>query len=162
MKITTKIDNKLKKLLKGNIKELQENASRRMGPPVVDEILELLEDGISPTKGGKFKDTYSYRYRQEIIAGKYANKTISPVNLKLTGKLYESLEFTIKILKRSAKVRFTFKNKERAKDHDEGRKGLPVRRLLPNKKEKWHTNINRIVRRSVLDALRDFAKKYSD
>ena len=162
MPIETKIDNTLKKFLRNNVKDIQLDAQREIGPAVSKEILELLSDGISPTQNGKFKQNYSERYLKAIARGKYPGKTISPVNLKLTGSLYGSLVYKTKVLKTSVKTTFRFRKRKRAKQHDEGLDGLPVRRLLPNKGEAWHTNINLIVVNFLTRSVENFAKRYSD
>lgn len=162
MPIITKIDKRLKSFLKDELRSIQAEVSARVGPEVRDEILELLQDGISPTSDGKFKPDYSQRYIKGITAGKYPGKTISPVNLKLTGKLYESLVFKVRDTKTRTTTQIRFRARKRAKQHDEGLDGLPVRRLLPNKGEAWHVNIALIIERIIDGAMRKFVKKYSD
>lgn len=162
MPIITKIDKRLKSFLKDELRSIQAEVSAKLGPEVRDEILELLQDGISPTAGGKYKPDYSERYIKGITGGKYPGKTISPVNLKLTGKLYESLVFDVRETKTRISTRLRFRQSKRAKEHDEGLNGLPVRRLLPNKGESWHVNIALIVDGVLNNAMRKFVKKYSD
>ena len=162
MPIITKIDKRLRAFLKNELRDIQAEVSRKVGPEVRDEILELLQDGISPTDGGQFKQDYSQRYIKDIAAGKYTGKTISPVNLKLTGKLYESLVFKVRKTKTRITTQLRFRNRKRAKEHDEGLHGLPVRRLLPNKGESWHVNIALIIDGILTNAMRKFIKKYSD
>ena len=162
MPIIIKIDKKLRAFLKSELRGIQEAVSTGVGPKVRDEILELLNDGISPTHQGEFKNTYSARYEKDITAGKYPGKTISPVNLKQTGKLHGSLIFKVRATKSRTTAQFRFRSRKRAKEHDEGLRGLPVRRLLPNKGELWHVNIALIIDQVLSDAMRKFAKKYSD
>ena len=135
-------------------------AAHEVAKDLGSEILELLEDGISPTKKGKFKKTYSNRYIQAIINGNYGgDKTISPVNLKLSGQMYSCLKSDW--VPYSGRIRLKFTDPV-AKKHDKGLDGKPVRRLLPNTGEKFHINIQRFIVRRVKKVVAILAKIASD
>lgn len=122
-----------------------------------EETLELMSDGISPTARKKWPD-YSFFYRSLIIAGKYVGKTISPVNLKLTGALHRSLE--LKEFKRSSKFVLRFTSKKATK-HDKGLAGVPRRQLFPDGKQRLHINLRKIIEKNTRKALVALAKEAS-
>ena len=126
---------------------------------VVDEVLALLEVGISPTRDGEWKPNYSNMYIKEIQKGKYPSKTISPVNLKLTGKMYASLK--TKSVPKQGRLTIEFMDKK-AKDHDQGLKGLPIRRLFPDGNERLHSKLTSFLTRRMRSALIKVAKLASD
>lgn len=162
MPIRYRIDKKFLSFLNNNLADFKRESSIAISKYGKREILGLLKIGTSPTQGGKWKETYSKRYELEIIAGKRGAKTISPVNLKLTGKLYSSLSTKSKQPKDAAVTTFSFKDAKKARKHDQGRRGMPVRRLLPNSRESFHTNINLAIVRVLEKTLRKYAKKASD
>ena len=135
-------------------------AAREVAKDLASEILELLEDGISPTKKGKFKKEYSQRYIRAIINGNYGGgKTISPVNLKLSGQMYSSLKASWVTGSGCIRVRFS---DPIARIHDKGLDGKPVRRLLPNNTERFHIKVQRFMVRRVKDVVAVLAKLASD
>lgn len=158
MPITTKTSKTYKELLKFD-RGVRRRAVANINKEFPQEVLELLRDGISPTQGGEFKSNYSELYKKLIAAGVYGSKTISPVNLKLSGKLYKSL--TSKQTPAKGRISFTFRDKK-AKKHDKGEGHLPVRRLFPEKGEALHANLRQIIARSVRKAVKTVAKRSSD
>ena len=141
-------------------KTVRRVASREVAKDLPDEILQLLEDGISPTKRGEFKKTYSQRYIRAIINGNFGGgKTISPVNLKLSGQMYRSLK--TKVSPMIGRVTLNFIDAI-AKKHDQGLDGKPVRRLLPNTGEFFHINIQRYIVQRVRKITIILAKLASD
>ena len=140
-------------------REARKQAVNKIASKFPAETLDLLKDGISPTQGGKFKNTYSESYIKLIGDGKYPGKTISPVNLRLHGKLYNSLR-TRKLI-RLGIVTLRFAD-VKAAGHDKGLGHLPVRRLFPESDEVLHVNLRNIVARSTEDAVLKLAKLSSD
>lgn len=58
---------------------------------IIRNIKETIAAGNSPVKGqGRYVE-YSQSYKKRILSGKYAGKTIRPVNLYLSGKMMNSL-----------------------------------------------------------------------
>lgn len=90
----TKI-NKSKTLgLKDFLKEVNKHMDKAMPPIIKGQIRRLLKDGMSPVKGKRAFKKYSDSYEKDILAGRYNkySKKVSPVNLRLSGELYRSLE----------------------------------------------------------------------
>ena len=158
MPIETKTTRSYKEFL-GLAKKFKVLAITSIENDVVDEVLGLLEVGISPTRDGEWKPNYSNMYVGQIQKGKYPSKTISPVNLKLTGALYRSLKTTSKPQLGSLRIEFTDK---KAKDHDQGLKGLPIRRLFPAGNERLHSKLTSFLARRMRSALIKVAKLASD
>ena len=158
MAITTTTTKTYKQFL-SYAKKLRREVVLDLRDKLKTEVLELMEDGISPTQGGAWEPEYSQKYKSQIVAGKYPGKTISPVNLKLTGKLYRSLKSTAKIVAGTITLRFT---DSKAKQHDEGLGHLPKRRLLPNDGERFQASIRTLLTRSVENFSIKLAKRSSD
>ena len=158
MAITTKLTGGTKRLnfMARQLRSLALADIKEKFPP---EVKELMQDGISPTRGVQWPVPYSARYIQEIQRGKYSGKTISPVNLKLTGKLYKSLK--AKVRATEGTIVFEFKDPKAAK-HDKGVRPLPKRQLFANKGQLLHPNLTLIITQSAKDALKKVAEIYSD
>ena len=159
MAITTKTTASYKQLLRF-ARDLRKEALKDLRKKINVEITELMADGISPTQGGAWHSEYSQRYKRQIAAGKYRGKSISPVNLRLTGKMYRSLSAKSNLSKGTMTLKFN--DSEKALKHDKGVGRLPVRRLLPNDGEKFHANIRALIVRSVKNFAVKLAKKASD
>lgn len=96
-----------------------------------NELLDLIEKGVNPVKesGNKYPK-YSESYKAAIKAGRVPGKSkISPVDLKQTGALHNSL--TIDISGHNPRV--TFNDPKALYHNDIGvGKSKVVRRILPN------------------------------
>ena len=158
MPITTTTTKSYKQFLRF-AKEARKRAVLSIKAKFPDEVLELLEDGTSPTQEGPWEAEYSERYKRLIADGKYPGKTISPVNLKLKGKLYKSLKSKQNVAK--GRITFTFTDKK-AVAHDKGLGHLPKRRLFPESNEKLHANLRKIVAQSTINPVLKLAKLASD
>jgi len=104
------------------------------------EILNFISKGISPVsnqrKYQKYSDSYKTAIKKGYVDGK---KKRSPVDLKQSGDLHDSLETSIT----NRGVKFEFKD-EKAKYHDiegAGKKKV-IRRLLPNTGNRENENFN--------------------
>lgn len=134
---------------------------------IKDEVISSIESGRSPVeKGGKNPqgtsgrlryEQYSDSYKTAISKGRVKNKKQRPVNLKLTGKLLNS----IKVKVYSDAVRVWFSDKK-AKFHDEmgAGKSKVLRRLLPrgDNKEQFNAGIRKRMLNAMLAAIK-LAKK---
>ncbi len=127
-------------------KEFLRRSKRELETLIVDNSI---SKGISPVEGkGKFQK-YSKSYKDAIKAGRYAkySKTISPVNMKLSGEMLES--FDVKENGNSLKVSFDHELAEIHNDKGAGQSKV-IRRLLPNKQgERFKASILR----GILDLL---------
>lgn len=75
------------------IQRYQRVASRALERPLKREIVQSINKGISPVKGGGRFSRYSDSYRESITDGRFSrfSKTRSPVNLRLSGRLLNSI-----------------------------------------------------------------------
>lgn len=126
-----------------------------------EEIISSIEGGRSPVEkggidpkgtSGKLRyEKYSESYTKAIKRGRHGSKRLSPINMKLSGKMLKSLK--IRINKESVTVWFS---SPIAKYHDKlgaGKKKV-IRRLLPTTGE----NFNAGIRKRLVNALRDAFK----
>ena len=157
MAIITKTTTTYKQLL-SYANKLRRESLKDLKNKLKPEILELMQDGISPTQGGEWYPEYSERYKRGILSGKY-KKSISPVNLKLTGKLHRSLKVKTNVKSGTITLKFT---DDKAAKHDKGLGVLPVRQLLPNSGQRFHANIRLLIDRTVKNFAIRLAKKASD
>lgn len=127
-------------------KEFLRQSKRDLKKLVIDESI---SKGISPVEGqGKF-EKYSKSYKEAIKAGRYSqySKTISPVNMKLSGDMLES--FFVEDNGNSLKIGFDHELAEIHNDKGAGQSKV-IRRLLPTKQgEKF----KRSILRGILDLL---------
>jgi hypothetical protein len=138
--------------------------------PTVDEIGETIKDmsikfmeaGVSPVDGKKFekyKDTEKY---PKNVRKHYPDKKNSPVNLKLSGNLYESLNWI-----KSGATTLTFgllKPKGKAdiygEVHNEGLNGVAERKFLPTApKETFNRTILLEIQRLIAERISKIIKK---
>lgn len=132
MPIKIKTDLKTLRKLTDDVRKkfTQELETGEVGKELIAAILNLLNKGISPVEGENRFKRYSDSYRDSIKKKYIKEKTkVSPVTMKKTGEMQESLKFVIK--GRSTFLQFDDK---KAAYHNEGNKKLPKRKLLPNKK----------------------------
>lgn len=122
---TPSLDNLIETIYKAIVK-VNESKLKKV---IVDDSIAL---GISPVKGeGKYQK-YSQSYKDAIKNGRYKkfSKTISPVTLKLSGKLHDSFY----VDKTSTGMVIGFKNKLAHIHTVEGAgKSKVIRKMLPVK-----------------------------
>jgi len=131
MPIKIKTDLKTLRKLTDDVRKkfTQELETGEVGRELITAILNLISKGISPVEGANRFQRYSQSYR-DAIKKKYIKDKIkvSPVTMKKTGEMQDSLKFVIK--GRSTFLQFDDK---KAYWHNEGKGNLPKRKLLPNK-----------------------------
>lgn len=124
-----------------------------------DESISFMEAGISPVNGRKFelyKNTDKY---PKNVQKTFPDKKNTPVNLKLTGNLYDSFaakksgdkSFVFGLLspKGNADVYGAVHNKD-----DTGRPDIPERRFLPTRPgEEFNKSIMLEIRRIIVDRI---------
>jgi hypothetical protein len=145
----------LNRSLRGAVKQIQSEAARADYSPMIKEIKSLISKGVSPVAGiGRFV-RYSKSYRDAIKAGHKSleekkNQT-SPVNMKLTGEMLNSLD----TVQRSGKVFIEFGDDKAAFHNNSGAgKSRVIRRLLPDAEgERFNASLEakftQIIRRIV-------------
>jgi hypothetical protein len=134
MPIKIKTDLKTLKKLTDDVRKkfTQELETGEVGKELITAILDLINKGISPVDGAKRFQRYSKSYR-DAIKKKYIKEKekVSPVTMKKTGEMQESLKFVIK----RGSTLLQFDDKKAAYHNDGSKKtNLPMRKLLPNKK----------------------------
>ena len=117
-------------------------------------VVEEIEQGRSPVaRQGRFT-RYSESYRKAIRKGRYPNKRVAPVNLKLTGKLLRSFFVTPLGTNR---VRIGFDNFLADIHNRQGAgKSKTVRRMLPTEVGETFSNT---IFESVLNRLNKIANR---
>ena len=111
-------------------------------------ILDLISKGISPVAGKRKFKPYSKTYREAIERGYYGDKRKTPVNMKLSGEMLDSL--SLKANKESVTISFDDPVSEFHNDLGAG-KSKVIRRLLPtNQGERF----SKVIDDKVRDALR--------
>lgn len=129
-----------------DIKRVIELAKKQLPDLLRTEIVDNnILKGKSPVRGGAARyEKYSESYKKQIRG----IKRPSPVNLKLTGDLINSLKFTN--IPKGLRVEFT---DEKAPWHDNGEGKLPQRKLLPTRTgEEFSIIIQRKIK-ALLDKL---------
>ena len=127
-----------------NIRKIQTDYSKKLPRILKRSILSEISKGISPvrsgTKKGRWDKPYSPSYIKAIREGRIGHgKATTPINLKVTGKLWRSLN----VVQRLNSVRATFKSKI-ADFHNRRGAGASgaIRRMLPDRKGE---NFNRTI-----------------
>lgn len=107
------------------------------GKIITKEIKRMTAKGSSPVSGeGKYKK-YSDSYKRKIKSGAIRGKSVSPVNLRATGKMMKSLRYEIRNRKLSIVI-----GSRIAKFHNDIGAGASkvIRKILPNKEGERYAN----------------------
>jgi len=171
MSFKVSLSNDVKKLLSGSDKngiigKVRKDFSKRGPIKVKQAIIKDMIKGISPVNhGGKYKK-YSDSYKQEIrdkrskkIRLASPTKSISPVNLRLSGGMHNSLKSFMK-----GKVLVVQFKSFLADIHNRlgAGKSRVKRRLLPtNSGEKFNRNINKVILSELKKSIDKVAKTFS-
>lgn len=174
MSISVRIN---KTAIRRRITKAQKKALKDVKRVLDKEIVKTIESGSSPVKGkGRFKK-YSDSYKDQIrgkaeffkdkqgrtrrievdqkdrevvsfLKAKFGNKKISPVNLKLSGKLLKSYFSKLRGFKNQLIIGF---DNELADIHNNkgAGKSKVVRRMLPNDGERFNARINRKIKNAL-------------
>lgn len=151
---------------KGLIKDVQNEFSKKGPVKIKQAIVQDLIKGISPVQGGGKYKKYSPTYKKEIRKGSSntmrsarPTKSISPVNLRLTGTLHRSLK---SFFKRNALI-IQFKDFLADIHNRRGAgKSKVIRRLLPTEKgETFNRRINTVMIDQIKKAVDKVAKQFS-
>ena len=132
---------------------------------IKDKIRSFIEKGISPVsmKDAKIKNTggknryekYSDSYIKGMGKGKLKQKKQSPRNLKLTGKMLNSLKTRL-----TGKGLTIWFSDEKAKYHNDlgAGKSKVIRRILPRDGESWARAIDKEIVKSLSKAIKKTTK----
>lgn len=150
----------------GLIKEVRKEFSKRGPIKIKQSIIQDMIKGISPVKGGGKYKKYSEGYKKEIrdrrsrkIKSASPTKSISPVNLRLSGALHKSLKsFTSG---RFLVIQFKHFLADIHNRLGAG-KSRVVRRLLPTENgEQFNRRINNVMLAELKKAVDSVAKRFS-
>ena len=114
------------------------------------EITKTMSSGTSPVAGkGKYKK-YSATYRAAIANRRYSKyrKSVTPVNLKLSGAMHKSIEM-VETERGIAAV----SDSETFVYHNWGTKNMPERRILPAGNGFFRKEINVLIERSLTEVM---------
>lgn len=156
-----------------SIEKITEDAEKRFfkeaQKELPDVIREYWNEGKTPVQGSKNFKSYSDSYKRKIRkakSGDLKNKSVTPVNLKLSGKLHKS--FVAKIIRKGKNraIELFFKgrdNKKLAVIHDQAGAGKSKvrRRMIPSEtNEKFKRPINKLIRELLDDAVKRAIKRF--
>lgn len=167
MPVYIKKSTSLSKLLAGTpiISDIRKEFERKGPDTFRKAMLADMNKSISPVKGaGKWvKYSDSYITAVKGFLGQAWGKDISPVNLKLSGELHNSLKvYGIGLLSKTYVLRISF-NDFLADIHNRrgASKKKVIRRLLPtNNGEEFNYGLTRILLNSLKDAVARVVEKY--
>ena len=168
-----KIKSKFKSAILSSSRKIAMNKTKKKFATLVkgfikDAVIDSIEKGLSPVKMNTAKDKntggksryvkYSDSYTDKIKSswGSKTGKRQRPINLKLTGKLLNSLKAVV-MVKRGGLLRLWFSD-EKAKYHDKlgAGKSRTIRRMLPNGSK--GEEFNRAIQRKIIEAAGKAAK----
>jgi hypothetical protein len=158
----------LDKILKGSpiISEIRKDFNTRGPNTFRKAILADMNKSISPVKGKGKWVRYSESYIKKIQGelGTTWDKQVSPVNLKLSGVLHESLKvFGVGLLSKTYVLRVQF-NDFLADIHNRrgASKKKVIRRLLPTESnEEFNYGLTQVLLRSLRESVGRVVKKFS-
>lgn len=131
---------------KKKLEAANSKSSRRIKKAIVSEILKDYEKGISPVSG-----TNKYKNYKKSTAKKKGRK--SPVTLKESGKLHNSL---VAVQKGNKRISISFKgtrNQKIASYHQFGTKFMESRPMLPTRGQKFKKRITDMFNKIIRDEL---------
>ena len=154
-----KLENDLKKVRTAVTKA----AAVKAGDAGVQEMKKLISKGTSPIEGGSFP-AYRGKYREDIKKGRYKGKSLSPVNLKLSGKFLKSLKSLAPDVVKGGSYqprigldkRVDRKAGDKETGHREGANKQAIRPNIPQDGE----DLKQGVLRKIADYLTDVVDKY--
>lgn len=160
MAITKFISAQIKKNKEQLRRELQQELKRitdvidapmgkQIGEIAVTEMKSLISKGISTIEGGGKFPKYSDSYREAIKRGRYTGKKITPVNLKLTGDMLNSLDSTIRETGKGVDVFVGYFDSKEALKEQGHRESINSRPTIPIGSERFSVKLER----KILDAL---------
>lgn len=133
------------------------------GLMLIRKSIEFMSKGASPVDGKRFEKYKDVEKYPKNVRKSYPDKKNTPVNLRLTGNLYESFGF-----KKSSSKGFLFgilnpkgNVLDYASVHNEGKRSdIPQRKYLPTGKgETFNKTIMLELRRVIVDRIKALIKK---
>lgn len=140
--------------------EFTQKLGNEIGSAIVEQVKDQLSKGISPVKEeGRFAG-YKKSYVDAIQKGRYPGKSVRPVNLKLSGDLINSLDYTARGLKNAIEVKINFYGQE---DKEDWLRSNPThaasRKALPRGSEGFNVSIQKTIKDLVNEFIINLLKK---
>lgn len=160
------IQDLIKKIQDTEKKAITRKVAESAGKAMTDEMLSLIDKGISPIRGaGRFpgylrsgdKDGYPANKRK-----RYPAKRDRPVNLKLSESFLKALEFRAVSSKGSYNTEIGFYDpREVVKEegHRDGANGQPKRPVIPQGKEEFAVSVQEKALEVLEEAVSSYVKK---
>jgi hypothetical protein len=160
VKVTTKFD-----FSKDFNNILDTSTKKKMGDSIIKDVLDFTSKGISAVRGFRKFASYKKGSKKDngypwTVKGKYPNKTSTPVNLFLSGKMLGALAYKTEGKSLSIGV-FDAKEALKAETHNEGTQPgkVPQRKFLPTSRgDQFAVSIERnyldIVQKRVSDIIK--------
>lgn len=129
----TKASRRLSEIVRKNLDKIKEEFKEANFDDLIDAIIKQISKGISPVRGIGGFQKYSIAYKEQIrdpftIPHRLKKDKISPVNLKLTGRMHDSLSHEPS----KDGVRLEFRDKKAFWHNNTGAgKSRVIRRILP-------------------------------
>jgi len=142
---------KFSKKLRDLLPDARSNFAKEMKAEIVDVIVEKITSGLSPVKGQNRYPKYSDGYAKE--KGRKA-----PVDLVESGQMLNSLKA---VQKSNGNIELKFMGKEandKASGHQFGANNLPVRKILPQGRDQFKSDIQKKILKTLEDAVKKAAR----
>lgn len=157
VKMKTTRKSNLLSLYKDKIKNLIKSFSKAMGYKLPKMIIDDILRGVSPVRSHTFQ-TYAPSYKKAIIKyySKLHGKSITPVNLKLSGKMLGSIKYIEgnKLIDLASIVFTDKKAKYHTVDGIKRKDGTVKRKMLPvGKGEKFNAEISEAIREAIIKSI---------
>jgi hypothetical protein len=155
---TSKLTTRIKNITATKV-GLNKQQAQDIGSIVANRMKELISSGSSPIAGKGNFSAYRGGYRKRIQSGRISGKSLSPVNLKLSGKFLNSLRSLAPKLQSGSFLprvgfdkRFDRDADDKEQGHREGHNNQAQRPIIPEGKE--------TLRRSIFDSIKAQVTEY--
>lgn len=140
------LSKELKKIIDGRFKVAKRSFGRTAANKTELAIKSRISKGQSPVEGYGRYEPYSASYKKQIKDGNVKGKRrTSPVNLRVTGKMLRSLKK--RVTNNGFSIWFT---SPIAKYHDDKSVARVLRKMLPDKGEKFTRDIQNGIKKSFV------------
>lgn len=166
-KVKIELNGPLGELLKGS--HLSSEFKSQMGFKVVEDMKQFMSAGQSPVKGvGRF-EAYSTQRNKDPkkrlypfnVKKEYPGKQVRPVNLKLSGDLYDSIDY--RVIQSGVQVGHFSPSKdirEKFEKHNLGTDPrVPKRQYLPGQGQTFNVSIMRNLKELVISRIKSILRR---
>lgn len=126
-----------------------------------EDIVSSIERGASPVEKEKRFVKYSDSYTEAIKKGRYGNKKVRPVNLKLSGDMLKSIKSkkTADGFKTSFTKMVNGKNLAEIHSFEGAGKSKTIRKILPGEGENYKRSVIERARKSLIETTNKVLEK---